>query len=131
MNLRKKHKKICKILNYTEHLIILASTVTGCVSIFALASFVGFPVGIASSTAIIEVCVITARIKKYKSIIKNNNKKYDEIVLLPKTKLKTIDVLDSEALIDSFISYDEFVSVNNVLKEYYNMKEEIKNSNDK
>ena len=26
------HKKICKILNYTEHLLILASTVTGYVS---------------------------------------------------------------------------------------------------
>ena len=36
----RNHKKICKILNYTEHLLILASTVTGCVSISAFASFV-------------------------------------------------------------------------------------------
>ena len=34
-----------------------------------------------------------------------------------KTKLNTIDVLISKALIDSNISHDEFVSVNNVLKE--------------
>ena len=33
----KKHKKLCKILNYIEHFIlnILAFTVTGCVSISA------------------------------------------------------------------------------------------------
>ena len=36
----RNHKKICKILNYTEHLLILASTVTGCVSISAFASLV-------------------------------------------------------------------------------------------
>ena len=31
------------------------------------------------------------------------------------------------ALIDSYINHDEFVSVNNVLREYYEMKKEIKN----
>ena len=29
----KKHKNVCKILNYTEHLLILVSRVTVCVSI--------------------------------------------------------------------------------------------------
>ena len=33
----------------------------------------------------------------------------------------------SKALIDSYINYDEFVSVINVLREYNEMKEEIKN----
>ena len=44
----KKHKKLCKILKFTEHLLILAATVSGCVSISALASLIGIPVGIAS-----------------------------------------------------------------------------------
>ena len=48
-------------------------------------------------------------------------------MLLGKDKLNTIEVLISKALIDSYISHDEFVSVNNVLKEYIEMKEEIKN----
>ena len=34
----KKHKKTCKYLNYVEYLLILVSTVTGCVSIYAFAS---------------------------------------------------------------------------------------------
>ena len=36
-------------------------------------------------------------------------------------------VLISNALIDSNFSHDEFVLVNNMLKEYGNMKEERKN----
>ena len=52
--------------------------------------------------------------------------KYDMIVLLGKTKLNTIEVLISKSLIDSYISHDGFVSVNNVLREYNEMKEEKK-----
>ena len=39
----KKHKKACTTLNYIEHLLILTSVVTGCVSIFRLASLVALP----------------------------------------------------------------------------------------
>ena len=70
---------------------------------------------------------ITAEIKRYKSIIK---KKHDKTVLLAKTKLNTTEVLISKALVDSYISYDEFVLENNVLREYDDMKEEIKKSKD-
>ena len=85
--------------------------------------------GIPSSAAIIEICVITAGIKKYKSFIKKNKKnKHDKIKLLGKDKLNIINVLISKALIDSYISHDEFVSVKNALKEYNEMKKEIKNS---
>ena len=31
----KKHKKVCRLLNYIEYLLILFYTVTGCVSISA------------------------------------------------------------------------------------------------
>ena len=47
--------------------------------------------------------------------------------MLAKSKLNSIEVLISKALIDSNISQDELVLINHVLKEYDNMKEEIKN----
>ena len=47
-------------------------------------------------------------------------------MLLGKAKLDTIEVLISKALIDSYISHDEFVSVNNLLREYTDMKKETK-----
>ena len=49
------------------------------------------------------------------------------MVLLAKSKLNSIRVLISKALIDTNISHDKFVLINNVLEEYDNMKEEIKN----
>ena len=133
----KKQKGICKVLTYTEPLLILASTVTGCVSIFTFFSLVGIAAGIGSSAATINACVITAGIKKYNStIIKKKRKNIDKtvskkIVLLAKTKLNTIKVLTFKAFIDSKISHDEFVSENDMLKEYDDLKEEIKNSNNK
>ena len=112
----KKHKKVCTTLNYIEHFLILGSTITGCVSISAFASLVGIPIGIASSTIGLKICVITAGIKKYKSIIKKKKKKHDKIVLLAKSKLNSIEVLISKALINSVISHDEFVLMNYILK---------------
>ena len=80
-----------------------------------------------SSALGIKVCAITPGIKKYKSTIKKKKKNLDKIVFLGKDKLNTIEVLISKALINSYISHDEFVSIINVLREYYEMKEEIKN----
>ena len=122
-----KNKKICKYLNFAEHLLFLVSTVTGCVSISAFASLVCILVGITISAIGIKICATTAGIKKYKSIIKKKKKKLDKIVLLGKDMLNTIKVLISKALINSYISHDEFASVNNVLREYKETKEEITN----
>ena len=122
-----EYKKTCKYLNSVEQLLILVSTVTGCISVSAFASLVCVPVGITSSAVGTNICALTAGIKKYLLIIEKKKKKLDKIVLLGKDKLNTIEVLISKALIDSHTSHEEFVSVNNVLKEYYEMKEEIKN----
>ena len=40
------------------------------------------------------------------------------MVLLAKSELNSIEFLISKALIDSIIRYDEFMLMNNVLKEY-------------
>ena len=55
-----------------------------------------------------------------------NKKKPDKIKLL-----NSIEILISKSLIHSNIIHDEFVLINNVLKIFYDMKEEIKNSNNK
>ena len=47
--------------------------------------------------------------------------------MFAKSKLNSIEVLISNALTDAVISHDEFVLINNFLKEYEETKEEIKN----
>ena len=44
-----------------------------------------------------------------------------------KDELNTIEFRIYKFLIDSYFSHDKFASVNNILREYGEMKEEIKN----
>ena len=122
----KKHKKVCTTLSYIQHSLILISTITGCIFISAFASLVGIPIAITNSAVGLTSCVLTAASKNYKSIIKKKKKKHDKIVLLAKSKLNSMEVLLSKALIDSVISHEEFILIN-VLKQYNEMKKEIKN----
>ena len=46
-------------------------------------------------------------------------------MLLAKTMYNIIGILISETLIDLYIDHDEFISVNNMLKEYSGIKEEV------
>ena len=123
----KKHKKVCTDLKYIEHFLILASTITGCISISDFASLIGVPIAITSYAIGLKLCAVTAGIKKCKSIIQKKKRKHDKIVLLAKSKLNSIKILLFKASIDSIISQDEFILINNVLKEYNQKKEEVKN----
>ena len=40
----KKHNKVCRLLNYIDHLLIVISAIVGCVSISAFAFLVGIPI---------------------------------------------------------------------------------------
>ena len=93
-----KHKRVCKTLNYNEHFLILASTVTGYISISDIASLIGILIEITSPAIWLKICAIIAGIKKYKSIIKR--KKYDKIIFLAKSELNSIKVLISKSLIE-------------------------------
>ena len=75
----------------------------------------------------LKVCAITAGIKRYRSIIIKKEEETcitNKWVSLAKAKLNSIEALISKNLTDSSISHEELM-----LKEFYNMKEEIKSSN--
>ena len=69
----KKHKNVYRVLNYIENLLILISTVNGCVFISVFASLVGIFIEITSSLIGFKIFVITAWNKKYKYIIKKKS----------------------------------------------------------
>ena len=96
-------------MNYIEHFLILASTITGCISISAFASLLGIPVGYTSSAIGLTICAIAAGIKKYKSILKKKENKQDKIILLEKSKSNRTEVLIFKTLVNSVISHEELV----------------------
>ena len=75
----KTHTKFYKVLNYIEHLLILISKSTACISTSAFTSLIGIPIGIMSSKIGLRIYIITVGIKKCKSIIKKKKKKHDKI----------------------------------------------------
>ena len=52
----RKHKKLCTTLNYVEHFLNLASTITGCISISAFVSLLD--VFLLSSAVGLKICVL-------------------------------------------------------------------------
>ena len=112
-------------LYYIEHFLILAATITWCILISVFASLHNIAIGITSSAIGLKISVIASGIKK--SLIKKDKKKHDKMVLLAKSTLNGIEVLISKVLINSNISHNGFVLINNGLKEYDHMKEKIKN----
>ena len=52
----KKHKKVCRILNLVNHLLIVVFTIAGCASIPDFISLVGIAIGITSSTTGLRIC---------------------------------------------------------------------------
>ena len=86
----KSHKKVYRVLKFIEHLLILISTVTGCVLIYVFTSLIGIPIVITSSATGLKNCVINAGIKNFKSIIKKKKKKHDRILSLAKSKYNSV-----------------------------------------
>ena len=100
---------------YTEHFLILASTITGCTSNSAFASLLGVPIGITKSAIGLKIGAITAGIKKYQPKIKKKKKNHDKIVLLAKSKFNSIEAVNYKALIDSRIIYKDGNSLSKIL----------------
>ena len=113
-------------MNYIDLLPAVICTITGWVSISAFASLVGIPIRVTSSATGLKICVLTAGIKKCKPINKKKKKKHDKILLTAKSEWNSTEVqISNKALIDSSICHDEFLLIDNVLKEFYDMEEEI------
>ena len=59
----KKHKKVCRVLNYIHDSLIAISTITGCVSIPAFTSLVGIPIGVTSSAIGLKIKKLSQELK--------------------------------------------------------------------
>ena len=63
--------------------------------------------------------------KKLLQTTRNKKKKYNEIILLARSKLNSIEIKISEALINSEISHEDFITIINEEKKYRELKENL------
>ena len=83
--------------------IFLFSVVSGCVSISAFTSLIGILIGITSSAVGLKFMQSLQELKSINELSRKKiEKKNNKIVLLAKTKLNSMAILTSKALIDSY-----------------------------
>ena len=127
----KKLSKNITAFDYLEKIINVLSATTGGVSIISFTSIFGAPVGIASASFTLIFTLATGILKKLLNITRTKKKKHDEILMLAKTKLNSIDTLISQALIDMVISHEEFITILNEKDKYEKMKDNLRSENEK
>ena len=123
-------KKLIRYFNtfdYIDKILIFLSASSSGVCIISPASAVGVPVGIASASFTLIFSLITGIIKKLLDITRNKKKKHDNILMLAKIKIDSIETLVSQALIDMKISHEEFNAINSEKTRYERMKENVRN----
>ena len=131
----KERKDIIKKLNrylvsfdYLDKIFITLSASFGTLSIASYDSVVGIPAGITGASLNLVFTLGTGISKSLLNLTKKRKKKHNEIIVLAKNKLNTIDALLSSALNDSKISHEEFSNIITEKNIYENIKENIKNT---
>ena len=116
--------KINEIKDYfiaeIKALIILLSVTTDSISTASFATVIGAPVGIVNACFSLAFSIFTGIVKKLLKTTRNKKKKHNKIVMLARGKLNIIESKISEALVNSEISHEDFVTIINEEKNIKN-----------
>ena len=126
----KKLNKYVTTFDYIDKILIVLSATSSGVSIVSFTSIVGAPVGIASASLTLFFSLTTEIVKNLLKITKNEKKKHDKILMLPKSKLSSIETLLSQALIDMDVSHEEFVTILKKKDKYEKMQDNLRSQNE-
>ena len=102
--------------------LIVLSVTGGSISIASFATIIGAPVGLASASFSLVLFISTGIIKKLSKTTRSKKKKHNKIVMLPRSKLNSIEKKISEELINSEINHEEFMTIINEETKYWELK---------
>ena len=101
----KKLSKCTAALDYTDKTLIVLSATSGGMSIISFTNVTGIPAGVISASLTLMFSLTTGIIKKLSKETRKKKKKHSKIIMLPKSKLNSIETLMSHALLDLEISH--------------------------
>ena len=107
----KKLNKYVTTFDYTDKILIVLSATTRGVSIISFASVIRALVGIPSAIFALILSLTTGIVKKFLNITRKKKKQHNKMLMLAKSKQNSIDTLISQALIDTDISHEEFITI--------------------
>ena len=114
---------------YLDKSLTVLSAATGSISIASFLTVIGAPVGIRSASCSLAFSITTRFIKEFLKTIRNKKKKHNKIVMLARSKLNSIESKISEALINNEISHEDFMTILNEEKKYWELKKSIRMMN--
>ena len=127
----KKLSKYVAVFDYIDQALIILSAARGGVSITSFGSIVGAPTGIASATPTLFFSLTTGIVGNLLNMTRNKKEKYDQVLMLAKSKLNRFETLVSQALIDMEISHEEFIKILKKKDKYEKMKDSLRSGNKK
>ena len=125
----KRVSKYIVSFDYFDKSFIVLSIATGSISIASFTTVIEAPVRIVSVSFSLAFSISTGIIKKLLKTARNMKIKHNEIVMLARSKLNSIESKVSKALINNEISHKDFVIIINEEKKYRELKESIRMMN--
>ena len=105
---------------------IVLSVTSGSVSIASFTTVIGIPVGTTSASLSLAFSLFTGLVKTLLKATRNKKKKHNKIVMLARSKLNSIKIKISEALMNNQISHEDFIAIISEEKNYRELKESIR-----
>ena len=122
----KNLSKYISFFDYFDKSLIVLSVTSGSVSIASFATVIGAPIGITSASRSLAFSSCTGLVKKLLKATRNKKKKHNNIVMLARSKLNSIENKISEVLISNQISHEDFITIINEDRNYRELKESIR-----
>ena len=111
---------------YIDKALIVLSATSGGVSIASFASVIGVPVGIARTSFSFTFSITTGIMTKLLKTTRDKKKRNNKTVMMPRSKLNSIETMMSKVLIDSEISHKEYATIINEEEKYRRLKEDTR-----
>ena len=124
----KKLSKYVTAFDYIDKILIILGSKSSGVCVISSASVLGAPVGITSASFTLIFSLTTGIVKK---LTRSKKKKHDKTLMLAKSKLDSIEILVSQALIDMEINHEEFNAIIREKQKCGRIKGNVRNVNEK
>ena len=126
----KRFSKYIISFDYFDKSLIILSVTNGSISIASFATVIEAFIGITSASFSLAFSISTRIIKKLlKTTMNKKKKKHNQIVMLPRSKLNSIEDKISEALINNEIGPEDFAIIISEERNYRELKESIRMMN--
>ena len=118
----KKLSKYISFFDYFDKSLIVLSVTSGGISTASFATVTGVPIGITSASLNITFSLCTGLVKNLLKPTRDKKKKHNQIIMIARCKLESIESKISEALINYQISHEDFITIINEERNYRELK---------